>query len=164
MRKHRIIFASVATAAVAVVTIQPSVSSSAAAGTRSAQATEPAGSNTIALAALRLPVPANLSTFIAAPIVATAPALPVPNAVPDTGASIGVWSALRQCESGGDYSIDTGNGYYGAYQFSVATWNGLGYTGLPSQAPATMQDQAARQLEARSGWGQWPACASQLGL
>ncbi len=153
MRKHRITFASVATAAVAVVTIQPSVSSSAAAGTRSAQPTKPTGTVTIAL-----------STFIAAPIVATTPAQPVPVAAPAKGASTGVWATLRQCESGGNYSIDTGNGYYGAYQFSPATWHGLGYTGFPSQAPPTMQDHAARQLEARSGWGQWPACSRQLGL
>jgi hypothetical protein len=76
----------------------------------------------------------------------------------------GVWAELRQCESGGDYATDTGNGYYGAYQFSEATWNGLGYTGLPSQAGPTVQDQAAQRLQARSGWGQWPACSRKLGL
>ena len=75
-----------------------------------------------------------------------------------------MWAELRQCESGGNYAIDTGNGYYGAYQFSAATWHGLGLSGLPSQAPPSVQDTAAVELQARSGWGQWPACARRLGL
>jgi len=71
---------------------------------------------------------------------------------------------LRQCESGDNYQANTGNGYYGAYQFSLATWNGLGYSGLPSAAPPPTQDQAAITLEETSGWGQWPVCAAILGL
>jgi len=79
-------------------------------------------------------------------------------------ASADSWSSLRQCESGGDYSINTGNGYYGAYQFSLATWRSLGYSGYPHQASAATQDAAAARLQARSGWGQWPACSAKLGL
>ncbi len=71
---------------------------------------------------------------------------------------------LRQCESGGRYDLNTGNGYYGAYQFSASTWTRLGFTGLPHQAPPATQDDAARKLQAKSGWGQWPACARKLGL
>ena len=71
---------------------------------------------------------------------------------------------LRNCESGGNYSINTGNGYYGAYQFALGTWRSLGYSGYPHQASPSTQDQAARELQARSGWGQWPACARKLGL
>ncbi len=74
------------------------------------------------------------------------------------------FAALRQCESGDNYTDNTGNGYYGAYQFSLSTWQGMGYPGLPSNAPPAMQDQAARQLQAEDGWGQWPACSSELGL
>ena len=70
------------------------------------------------------------------------------------------WAALRQCESGGNYGANTGNGYYGAYQFTVGTWASLGLRGLPSQAPPAQQDQAAQVLEARRGWGQWPSCAA----
>ena len=76
----------------------------------------------------------------------------------------GVWAELRRCESGGNYAEDTGNGYYGAYQFSPVTWSALGFPGLPSDAPPAMQDQAAQELQARSGWGQWPSCSRQLGL
>jgi hypothetical protein len=68
------------------------------------------------------------------------------------------------CESGNTYGEDTGNGYYGAYQFSLSTWYGLGFSGLPSQASPATQDRAAAELQARSGWGQWPQCAAQLGL
>ena len=75
-----------------------------------------------------------------------------------------VWAALRNCESHGNYADDTGNGYYGAYQFSAATWHSLGYPGLPSDAPPAMQDQAAQQLQARSGWGQWPSCSRAIGV
>jgi len=71
---------------------------------------------------------------------------------------------LRQCESGDNYQDNTGNGYYGAYQFSPATWQNLGYSGLPSGAPPATQDQAATTLEQSDGWGQWPVCAALLGL
>ena len=75
-----------------------------------------------------------------------------------------MWVRLRTCESHGDYTENTGNGYYGAYQFSVGTWRSLGYAGMPHTAPPAQQDEAAKRLQARSGWKQWPACARQLGL
>ncbi len=71
--------------------------------------------------------------------------------------------ALRECESGNNYAANTGNGYYGAYQFAESTWLSLGYGGYPYQAPPATQDQAAEQLLARAGWGQWPACSALLG-
>jgi hypothetical protein len=87
-----------------------------------------------------------------------------PTSVPSSGGAGGVWYELRMCESGGDYSTNTGNGFYGAYQFALSTWLGLGFTGLPSNAPPAVQDRAAQELQARSGWGQWPACSAKLGL
>ncbi len=94
-----------------------------------------------------------------------APPTPTPTVPAATGAADGgVWAELRQCESGGNYAEDDGNGYYGAYQFALGTWAALGYGGLPSQAPPAVQDAAAQALQARSGWGQWPACAARLGL
>ncbi|MBX6371763.1 MAG: transglycosylase family protein [Acidothermus sp.] len=74
------------------------------------------------------------------------------------------WAALRMCESSGNYHINTGNGYYGAYQFDLPTWRGLGYSGLPSDAPPAVQDEAARRLYAQRGWQPWPACSRKLGL
>ena len=76
----------------------------------------------------------------------------------------GVWASLRQCESGGNYQTDTGNGYYGAYQFSLQTWWGLGFSGLPNQASPAVQDRAAHLLESLRGWSPWPVCSVTLGL
>ena len=74
-----------------------------------------------------------------------------------------VWAQLRACESGGRYNVNSGNGFFGAYQFHPGTWRGLGFPGLPHQAPPEMQDEAARKLQARSGWGQWPVCSRRIG-
>ena len=73
-------------------------------------------------------------------------------------------SRLRVCESGGDYAINTGNGFYGAYQFDAGTWRGLGYSGLAHQASPADQDAAAATLQSQRGWGPWPGCAAKLGL
>lgn len=69
--------------------------------------------------------------------------------------------SVRQCESGGNYSISTGNGYYGAYQFAAGTWNGIGgkrYASHAHKAPKFAQDHMAHKLYKRSGWGPW-GCA-----
>ncbi|MGH9127302.1 MAG: transglycosylase family protein [Acidimicrobiales bacterium] len=72
------------------------------------------------------------------------------------GASLGgVWACIRQRESSDNYADNTGNGYYGAYQFLEATWLSLGGTGYPNQAPPAVQDAMAQELQQRSGWGQW---------
>lgn len=85
---------------------------------------------------------------------------------PTSAANItGVWAALAQCESGGNPTAVSANGlYYGLYQFSVGTWQAVGGSGLPSQASAAEQTERAQILQARAGWGQWPACAAKLGL
>jgi hypothetical protein len=97
----------------------------------------------------------------APPVTAARAAAPPPAPAP---AGRDPFAALRQCESGGNYGTDTGNGYYGAYQFTAGTWRSLGLGGLPSQAPPAVQDRAARALQARRGWGPWPSCARRLGL
>ncbi|HET9061636.1 MAG TPA: transglycosylase family protein [Acidimicrobiales bacterium] len=76
----------------------------------------------------------------------------------------GAWLELRQCESGDNYAANTGNGFYGAYQFSGQTWSDLGYPGRPDQEPYWMQDQAAERLHAAQGWSPWPSCSAALGL
>jgi flagellar biosynthesis GTPase FlhF len=87
-----------------------------------------------------------------------------PAAAPAASSTSDDFARLRQCESGGNYSDNTGNGYYGAYQFSESTWQGMGYSGLPSDASPAQQDQVAQQLQAQDGWGPWPSCSAQLGL
>ena len=74
------------------------------------------------------------------------------------------FARLRFCESGGNYATNTGNGFYGAYQFDLRTWHGLGYSGRPDQASAGTQDAAASELQADRGWSPWPACSRKLGL
>ena len=80
------------------------------------------------------------------------------------GGAGGVWYELRVCESSDNYRANTGNGFYGAYQFSQQTWTDLGYPGRPDLEPPAMQDAAAKKLQAEAGWGQWPACSAELGL
>lgn len=76
-----------------------------------------------------------------------------------------VWAALARCESGGDPSARSANGLYsGAFQFSDPTWRSLGYGGRAADHPYATQVAAAKRLQARSGWGQWPRCSRRLGL
>jgi resuscitation-promoting factor RpfB len=77
----------------------------------------------------------------------------------------GVWDRLAGCESGGNWHINTGNGYYGGLQFSLGTWHAYGGTGLPSQHSRETQIAVATKLrDASGGYGAWPACAAKLGL
>ncbi len=73
------------------------------------------------------------------------------------------WLRLRTCESGGNYAINTGNGYYGAYQFDLGTWRSVGGTGLPSNASPATQDALAYKLWQQRGWSPW-TCARIVGL
>nr|WP_303770060.1 resuscitation-promoting factor [Actinomyces oris] len=83
-----------------------------------------------------------------------------------TGGEVGddVWAKLAQCESGGRPETNTGNGFYGMYQFTLETWQALGGTGYPHEADAATQTAMAKKLQAQAGWGQWPGCADKLGL
>ena len=76
-----------------------------------------------------------------------------------------VWDSLAQCESGGNWAINTGNGYYGGLQFNVGTWQSYGGTGLPSENSRETQIAIATKVrDASGGYGAWPACAASLGL
>ncbi|SEF16961.1 Uncharacterized conserved protein YabE, contains G5 and tandem DUF348 domains [Jiangella alba] len=77
----------------------------------------------------------------------------------------GVWDRLAQCESGGNWSINTGNGYYGGLQFSVSTWRAFGGSGYPHENSKAEQIRIATKVrDNRGGYGDWPACARSLGL
>ncbi len=69
--------------------------------------------------------------------------------------------ALRVCESGNRYDVNSGNGFYGAYQFSLSTWRGLGFGGYPHQTSPATQDAAVRSLYAQRGWSSWPVCGQR---
>ena len=91
--------------------------------------------------------------------VAATLSMPAANAV--DGAT---WDALAQCESGGNWSINTGNGFYGGLQFTQQSWNGVGMSGSPATATRAQQIEAGERLLAIQGWGAWPACSAKLGL
>ena len=74
------------------------------------------------------------------------------------------WDALAQCESGGNWAINTGNGFSGGLQFTPQTWAGFGGTGSPENASRAQQIAVAERVQATQGWGAWPACAAKLGL
>ncbi|WP_104105504.1 resuscitation-promoting factor, partial [Nocardioides sp. 616] len=76
-----------------------------------------------------------------------------------------VWDQLAKCESGGNWAINTGNGYYGGLQFNLGTWRAYGGTGLPSQHSRETQIAVATRLrDAAGGYGAWPHCSASLGL
>lgn len=81
-----------------------------------------------------------------------------------TVASGDVWGALRMCESGGNYARNSGNGYYGAYQYNLGTWSNFAGYARPDLAPPAVQDEKARETQAARGWRPWPTCARKLGL
>ncbi|EEB62349.1 transglycosylase family protein [Corynebacterium amycolatum] len=87
---------------------------------------------------------------------------PTASAAPDSD-----WDRLAQCESGGNWHINTGNGYYGGLQFSAGTWNAFGgneFASTADQASREEQIYVAEKVLAQQGWGAWPACSASLGL
>lgn len=78
-----------------------------------------------------------------------------------------VWDRVARCESGGNWSINTGNGYYGGLQFSRSSWRAAGgtrYASLPHKASRVEQIMAAQQLLRMQGPGAWPVCSRKAGL
>ncbi|MEL4164142.1 transglycosylase family protein [Corynebacterium bovis] len=87
---------------------------------------------------------------------------PAAHAAPDSD-----WDRLAQCESGGDWAINTGNGFQGGLQFSPSTWNAHGggeFAATANQASREQQIAVAERVLANQGWGAWPACSASLGL
>jgi hypothetical protein len=78
----------------------------------------------------------------------------------------GVWDRIAQCESGGNWHINTGNGYYGGLQFAAGTWRAYGggvYATTADRASREQQIAVATRLQHASGWGAWPVCARRAG-
>ena len=87
---------------------------------------------------------------------------PMASAAPDSD-----WDRLAQCESGGNWAINTGNGYHGGLQFSASTWQAYGggeFAPTANQATREQQIAVAERTLAAQGWGAWPACSASLGL
>ncbi|MFF4566724.1 transglycosylase family protein [Streptomyces sp. NPDC001435] len=78
----------------------------------------------------------------------------------------GVWDRIAQCESGGNWHINTGNGYYGGLQFSAGTWRAYGgtaYAPTADRASRTQQIAVATKVQHAQGWGAWPTCSARAG-
>jgi nucleoid-associated protein YgaU len=86
------------------------------------------------------------------------------SAAPANAADGATWDALAQCESSGNWHINTGNGYYGGLQFSASTWAAYGGSGSAADASREQQIAVAERVLAGQGWGAWPSCSAQLGL
>jgi uncharacterized protein YabE (DUF348 family) len=91
-----------------------------------------------------------------------------PAPAPSTNYASGstVWDQLAQCESGGNWAINTGNGYYGGLQFNLQTWQAYGGTGMPHENSREQQIAIATKVRDANGggYGSWPHCSQQLGL
>jgi hypothetical protein len=120
-----------------------------------------------------------LPTPVAVPMEATLHAVATPPPAPRPPAASpaprpavaysgnSVWDDLARCESGGNWAINTGNGYYGGLQFNYATWHDYGggaYAEYPHQASREEQIAVAERLRAARGYAPWPACRAKLGL
>ncbi len=82
---------------------------------------------------------------------------------PASAATTGQWDAVAQCESGGNYAINTGNGFYGGLQFTLSTWGAYGGRGAPQNASKSEQIAVAERVLAGQGKGAWPVCGTGLG-
>jgi hypothetical protein len=77
------------------------------------------------------------------------------------------WDRVAQCESGGNWSANTGNGYYGGLQFSSGTWRSYGggtYGGTANQATRSQQIAIAEKVLRAQGWKAWPTCSKKVGI
>jgi len=102
---------------------------------------------------LRLAVVGAVATGVPLALAGTASAAPE-----------SAWDKLAQCESGGNWKINSGNGYYGGIQFNASTWRAYGGSGMPHQASKSEQIAVAERTLAAQGWGAWPACSRKMGL
>lgn len=145
------------TTTVAVV-VEETTTSEAEPETTTTEAPEPTTTEAPAMAS-SAPAPAPTTTAAPAP-PSTPPSEGYEYGDPDDPAT---WDRLARCESGGDWSLNSGNGYYGGLQFSLATWQDVGGSGYPHEYSREEQIRRGQILQARYGWGQWPHCSSKLG-
>lgn len=105
------------------------------------------------------PVPTEIPT----PIIVLSPRVTLtPQAIGGVGEDI--WDKIALCESNGNWSINTGNGYFGGLQFSQGAWDSMGGVGVPSDASREEQITRGKILQEKRGWGVWGICAQRLGL
>ncbi|MEU5402525.1 transglycosylase family protein [Streptomyces sp. NPDC005963] len=109
--------------------------------------------------------PRRLATLVATAVVAPLALLSATTGQA-SAADSGVWDRIARCESGGNWQINTGNGYYGGLQFSPATWRGFGgaaYAPTADRASKAQQIAIATKVQRVQGWGAWPTCSARAG-
>ena len=108
-----------------------------------------------------------LRTLMSTALVTVAAASPlVVVTAPADAASVSTWSRLAQCESGGRWHINTGNGYYGGLQISPGTWRAYGgkrFARLPHRATKLEQIRVGERIKRGQGWGAGPSCSRRIG-
>jgi hypothetical protein len=107
------------------------------------------------------------SRIIGFTIVASATLVTGVGLSPPAHAAVSVWDRVASCESGGNWAINTGNGYYGGLQFSSATWAAFGgtrYAASANRASKAVQIAIAQRVLAVQGPGAWPVCGARAGL
>lgn len=125
----------------------------------------PLPADAVATPAVATPTPAPAPAPAAAvPVQAVTVSYTAPAPAPAPVGATDVWDRIAQCESGGNWSINTGNGFYGGLQFTLSSWYAVGGTGLPSNASKSEQIARAQMLQARQGWGAWPVCSVKAGV
>lgn len=121
-----------------------------------------------------LPPPTTTTTATTSPPPTTTTTEPVPETASESNAmesgngdgdpnDYASWDRLAQCESGGNWSINTGNGYYGGIQFSLSSWQAVGGTGYPHEHSRETQIAMGQRLHAQGGWSHWPGCTRSFG-
>ncbi|WP_030247591.1 transglycosylase family protein [Streptomyces sp. NRRL S-350] len=104
---------------------------------------------------------------VAGAAVAALPVAGLVTATSASAASVSTWDAVAQCESGGNWAISTGNGFYGGLQFTSSTWaayGGTAYAAQANQATKAQQIAVAEKVLASQGPGAWPVCSVKAGL
>jgi hypothetical protein len=120
--------------------------------------------------------PATVPPTTAAPTTAAPTTVPPTTVPPPSGGgsifghpydpawpTLSMWDRMAICEAGGNWSIDTGNGYYGGLQFSQGSWEWVGGSGNPAHAPREEQIYRGNLLWEKNGWNSWPGCKRKLG-
>lgn len=114
--------------------------------------------------------PSPTQTPSATPTPSLVPASPTPTAIPTPQPisvdpnSEEIWEKIAECESHKNWSINTGNGYFGGLQFSQGAWESVGGSGNPAAASREEQIMRGKMLQQARGWGVWGMCSKQLGL
>jgi len=100
--------------------------------------------------------------IVVASVAGAAIVLPALMASTASAASVSTWDRVAECESGGNWAINTGNGYYGGLQFSLGTWRAYGGVSRPDLTSREYQISIAEKVRAaEGGYGAWPVCGAR---